>query len=78
MPTPAPDGRRSASRRVVAYRLVFVSDRPTDNEAVELGRLDRGDHVDLLRLENGYALVKSPDGLRGWVDASTLETPPDA
>ena len=64
--------------RVVAYRLVFVSDRPTDNEAVELGRLDRGDHVDLLRLENGYALVKSPDGLRGWVDASTLETPPDA
>jgi hypothetical protein len=64
--------------RVVAYRLVFVSDRPSDNEAVELGRLDRGDHVDLLRLENGYALVKSPDGLRGWVDASTLETPADA
>ena len=64
--------------RAVAYRLVFVSDRPSDNEAIELGRLDRGDHVDLLRLENGYALVKSPDGLRGWVDASTLETPPDA
>jgi hypothetical protein len=64
--------------RIVAYRLVFVSDRPTDNEAVELGRLDRGDHVDLLRLENGYALVKAPDGLRGWVDASTLEIPPDA
>jgi hypothetical protein len=64
--------------RVVAYRLVFVSDRPSDNEAVELGRLDRGDHVDLLRLENGYALVRSPDGLRGWVDASTLETPADS
>jgi hypothetical protein len=64
--------------RIVAYRLVFVSDRPTDVEAVELGRLDRGDHVDLLRLENGYALVKAPDGLRGWVEASTLETPPDA
>jgi hypothetical protein len=64
--------------RVVGYRLVFVSDRPTDNEAIELGRLDRGDHVDLLRLENGFALVKAPDGLRGWVDASTLETPPDA
>jgi hypothetical protein len=64
--------------RVIGYRLVFVSDRPTDSEAVELGRLDRGDHVDLLRLENGYALVKAPDGLRGWVDASTLEIPPDA
>jgi hypothetical protein len=63
--------------RVVAYRLVFVSDRPTESEAVELGRLDRGDHVDLLRLENGYALVTAPDGLRGWVEASTLETPSD-
>jgi hypothetical protein len=63
--------------RVIGYRLVFVSDRPTDSEAVELGRLDRGDHVDLLRLENGYALVKAPDGLRGWVEASTLDTPSD-
>ena len=61
--------------RIVGYRLVFVSDRPTDNEAVELGRLDRGDEVDLLRLENGFALVKAPDGLRGWVEASTLEVP---
>jgi len=64
--------------RVVGYRLVFVSDRPSDNEAVEVGRLDRGDQVDLLRLENGFALVKAPDGLRGWVEASTLETPGDA
>jgi hypothetical protein len=64
--------------RVVSYRLVFVSDRPTENDAVEVGRLDRGDHVDLLRLENGYALVKAPDGVRGWVEASTLETPPEA
>jgi hypothetical protein len=64
--------------RIVAYRLVFVSDRPTDNDAVELGRLDRGDEVDLLRLENGFALVKAPDGLHGWVEASTLELPADA
>jgi hypothetical protein len=64
--------------RVVAYRLVFVSDRPSDYEAVELGRLDRGDHVDLLRIENGFALVKAPDGMRGWVEAATLETPGDA
>jgi hypothetical protein len=64
--------------RVVAYRLVFVSDRPSDQDAVELGRLDRGDHVDLLRLENGFALVKAPDGLRGWVEASTLQTPGQA
>ena len=51
---------------------------PSDQDAVELGRLDRGDQVDLLRLENGFALVKAPDGLRGWVEASTLETPGDA
>jgi hypothetical protein len=25
-----------------------------------------------------FALVKAPDGMRGWVEAATLETPGDA
>ena len=55
---------------------MFVSDRPDDRDAVELGRLDRGDEVELLALDNGFALVRAPDGLEGWVDASTLDEPP--
>jgi hypothetical protein len=66
----------AGERRIVAYRLVFVADRPDDRDAAELGRLDRGDEVELIRVENGFALVRAPDGLEGWVDATTLEEPP--
>ena len=55
---------------------MFVSDRPDDRDAVELGRLDRGDEVEVLALDNGFARVRAPDGLEGWVDASTLDEPP--
>jgi hypothetical protein len=54
----------------------MVSDRPADRDAVELGRIDRGDEVELLALDSGFALVRTPDGLQGWVDASTLDEPP--
>ena len=66
----------AGERRIVAYRLVFVSDRPQDRDAVELGRLDRGDEVEVLALDNGFARVRAPDGLEGWVDASTLDELP--
>ena len=73
-----PEGAAVGALRIVAYRLVFVSDRPTEENAIELGRLDRGDEVDLQRIENGFALVRAPDGLRGWVEAATLMLPPNA
>jgi hypothetical protein len=73
-----PEGAVVGALRIVAYRLVFVSDRPTEENAIELGRLDRGDEVDLQRIENGFALVRAPDGLRGWVEAATLMLPPNA
>ena len=57
-------------------RASGVSDRPADRDAIELGRLDRGDEVELLAVESGFALVRAPDGLEGWVDASTLEESP--
>jgi len=59
------------------YRLVLVSDRPDDRDGVELGRLDRGDEVELLALDHGFAQVRAPDGLVGWIDTTTLEKPPD-
>ena len=70
------DGPPAGQRRIVAYRLVFVSDRPDDRDAIELGRLDRGDEVEVLALDNGFARVRAPDGLEGWIDASTLDEPP--
>jgi hypothetical protein len=59
-------------RRVVDYRMVRVADRADDTDVEEIGRLDRGDEVDVLQRERGYALVRTPTGLRGWVVASTL------
>ena len=76
VPQRFPAGEPASERRIVAYRLVMVSDRPADRDAVELGRLDRGDEVELLALESGFALVRAPDGLEGWIDASTLDEPP--
>ena len=60
---------------MVAYRLVVVSDRPDDRDAVELGRVDRGDEVELLRRDKGFALVRALDGLEGWISACTLDEP---
>jgi hypothetical protein len=76
VPQQFPSGEPAGDRRIVAYRLVMVSDRPADRDAVELGRIDRGDEVELLALDSGFALVRAPDGLKGWVDESTLDEPP--
>ena len=77
VPLRFPPGAPAGDRRIVAYRLVFVSDRPDDRDGVELGRLDRGDEVELLGIDRGFAQVRAPDGLEGWIDATTLEKPPD-
>ncbi|HKG56792.1 MAG TPA: SH3 domain-containing protein [Candidatus Limnocylindrales bacterium] len=59
-------------RVAVNYRFVRVADAPDDVRSVELGRLDRGDEVDVLDRRSGFALVRAPDGLEGWVPRMTL------
>lgn len=59
-------------RVAVHYRFVRVADAPDDVRSVELGRLDRGDEVDVLDRRTGFALVRAPDGLEGWVPRMTL------
>ena len=59
-------------RAAVGYRFVRVADSPDDVRSIELGRLDRGDEVDVLERRSGYALVRAPDGLEGWVPRMTL------
>jgi hypothetical protein len=62
-------------RRVVRYRLVRVSSVPDELAGEEVGRLDRGDEVQVLREESGYFLVRAPDGTEGWIHRTTVATP---
>jgi SH3 domain-containing protein len=59
-------------RVVVQYRFVRVADSPDNIRSMELGRLDRGDEVDVLERRSGFAHVQAPDGLDGWVPRMTL------
>jgi hypothetical protein len=60
-------------RRVVAYNLVRMASEPDELLGEEVGRLDRGDEVDVLDKRGVYLLVQAPDGSRGWVHRTTLE-----
>jgi hypothetical protein len=71
-------GAAVSSRMVVGFRMVRVADRPDDMEGDELGRLDRGDEVDVFRRHGAFALVRAPDGLEGWVVAATLTESPES
>ena len=64
--------RRGAARSTVAYRLVRVTDGPDDHMSVEIGRLDRGDEVEVIGDSEGYLKVRTPTGLEGWVPRMVL------
>ena len=59
-------------RAAVQYRFVRVADSPDTFRSMELGRVDRGDEVDVLERRSGYAHVRAPDGLEGWVPRMAL------
>ena len=59
-------------RSTVAYRLVRVTDGPNDQESTEIGRLDRGDEVEVIGDLEGYLKVRTPTGLEGWVPRMVL------
>jgi SH3-like domain-containing protein len=54
-------------RREVRYRLVRVCDGRDDLRSEELGRVDRGDEVDILGEEDGYLRIRTPQGVEGWI-----------
>jgi hypothetical protein len=54
-------------RRRISYRLVRVSDAPDDIRSSEIGRLDRGDEVEVIGESGGYLQVRTASGLVGWV-----------
>jgi hypothetical protein len=64
--------RGGVDRRVVSYQMVRLSDGPDDLRTAEVGRLDRGDEVEILESADGYVRVRTPDGLDGWVPGITV------
>jgi uncharacterized protein YgiM (DUF1202 family) len=49
------------------YRLVRLSDGPDDLNSREIGRVDRGDEVEIIGEQGGFLQVRTPSGLEGWV-----------
>jgi SH3-like domain-containing protein len=54
-------------RRTIGYRLVRVSDAPDDIRSKEVGRVDRGDEVEVIAEHESFLRVRTPDGLEGWI-----------
>ena len=61
--------------RSIGYRLVRLLDSPDEYRSTEIGILDQGDEVQLLRRQGVYWLVLCPDGGQGWVHRMTLAEP---
>jgi hypothetical protein len=58
---------RNVERRTVGYRQVRVSAGPDDVRTAELGRLDRGDEIEVIGEDDSYFRIRTPDGIEGWV-----------
>jgi hypothetical protein len=56
-----------AERRTISYRFVRVSDGPDDLRSREVGRVDRGDEVEVIGEHEGMLHVRTATGLVGWV-----------
>jgi SH3-like domain-containing protein len=56
----------------MGYRRVRLSDAPDDVSSRELGRLDRGDEVELVDSYEGFLQVRTPDGTVGWIPRHTI------
>ncbi|HEX5466056.1 MAG TPA: hypothetical protein VFW92_05195, partial [Candidatus Limnocylindrales bacterium] len=72
-----PTGERELRR--IRYRMVRLGDGPDEILSTEIGRLDEGDEVELLKRSGAYWQVRTPLGQVGWVHRMTLGEllPPD-
>jgi hypothetical protein len=66
---PPADG---AERVRVGYHGVRVSARPDAFHSTSLGRLDRGDEVEILDSYEGFLQVRTPDDITGWIPRHTI------
>jgi hypothetical protein len=63
-------------RYQVGYQSVRLGDGPDDLRSTELGRLDRGDEVEILASHEGFLQVRTPTGLTGWIPRHTITGSP--
>ena len=61
------DPASGVERRTITYRFVRLSDGPDDLRSREIGRLDRGDEVEVIGEYDGMLNVRTPTGQLGWV-----------
>ena len=63
-------------RYQIGYQSVRLGDGPDDLRSTELGRLDRGDEVEILGSHEGFLQVRTPAGLTGWIPRQTITGSP--
>ena len=63
---------KGVERAKITYRQVRISSEPDVVQSVELGRLDRGDEVEILESFQGYLRVRTPDDITGWIVRHTI------
>ena len=59
-------------RRTVRYRLVRIGDGSDDVRSLELGRLDRGDEVEIVAWHEGHVQIRTPEGIVGWIASASI------
>lgn len=64
--------RKGVERAKVGYRRVRISSEPDAVRSVELGRLDRGDEVEIIESHEGFLRVRTPDDITGWILRHTI------
>ena len=63
---------KGVERFTMGYRRVRISDAADDVSSRELGRLDRGDEVELVGSYEGFLQIRTPDGTVGWIPRHTI------
>ena len=58
---------KGVERRTVGYRQVRVSAGPDDIRTPEVGRVDRGDEIELIGEDASYFFIRTSEGVEGWV-----------
>jgi hypothetical protein len=59
--------KKNVERATISYRRVRISSEPDAVRSTELGRLDRGDEVEILGSRDGFLNVRTPDAVEGWI-----------
>ena len=58
---------KGVERATVGYHKVRISSKPDELRSEELGRLERGDEVEILDSYEGFLQIRTPDGVVGWI-----------